>query len=325
MLDEILGGVLGIVQGFLLLMFIMFILDQYFLYTNIPPDDNEFGFLRTFWTALDGSNIGQFIQTVAIPALITIFGFLIPDAGEGRLRQVMAAGREGGRPPPGGSRAVITPGDSARPCLADCSRRTRSRRPRGRSSAPASSATGDPPRVGRIVEVEAYIGEADRASHARMGPTARNRVMFGPPGVAYVYLVYGMHHCLNVVTEPDGRPAAVLIRAVEPLDGVDAMRAAREALRQDRRPRPGRPAGRRPGPRLPRRSTSTARAPGIDLCDPASPLRLEARPAGEPAPAIEATPRVGIAYAGEPWVSVPWRFVADRQPGAQPPPARRTA
>ncbi len=85
-------------------------------------------------------------------------------------------------------------------------------------------------RVGRIVEVEAYIGEDDLASHARFGPTDRNRVMYGPPGTAYVYLVYGMHHCLNVVTEPTGRPAALLVRAVEPLDGVDAMRAAREAL-----------------------------------------------------------------------------------------------
>jgi uncharacterized membrane protein required for colicin V production len=77
--DEILGGVLGVVQGFLLLMFILFILDQYYLYTNIPPDDDELGFLRTFWTSLDGSNIGQFMQVTAIPALIAIFGFLIPE------------------------------------------------------------------------------------------------------------------------------------------------------------------------------------------------------------------------------------------------------
>ena len=77
-LDEILGGVLGIVQGFLLLMFVTFILDQYFLYTSIPPDDDEFEILRTFWNAVDTSNIGQFIQTTAIPALIAIFGFLIP-------------------------------------------------------------------------------------------------------------------------------------------------------------------------------------------------------------------------------------------------------
>ncbi len=77
-IDEILGGVLGVVQGFLLLMFLLFILDQYYLYTSIPPDDDEFAFLRTLFTQLDGSNIGQFIQTVAIPALIAVFGFLIP-------------------------------------------------------------------------------------------------------------------------------------------------------------------------------------------------------------------------------------------------------
>src|SRR5690349_12389402 len=75
-------------------------------------------------------------------------------------------------------------------------------------------------RVGRIVEVEAYIGEDDRASHARFGTTDRNRVMYGPPGRAYVYLVYGMHDCLNIVTEPEGSPAALLVRAVAPIDGV---------------------------------------------------------------------------------------------------------
>ena len=83
-------------------------------------------------------------------------------------------------------------------------------------------------RVGRIVELEAYIGEHDRASHARFGRTDRNRVMYGPPGRAYVYLVYGMHDCLNIVTEPEGSPAALLVRAVDPLDGVAAMRDARE-------------------------------------------------------------------------------------------------
>ncbi|HLY12738.1 MAG TPA: DNA-3-methyladenine glycosylase, partial [Candidatus Limnocylindrales bacterium] len=85
----------------------------------------------------------------------------------------------------------------------------------------------DGPRVGRIVEVEAYLGPGDRASHARFGETPRSRPMFGQAGQAYVYLVYGMYHCLNVVTGPVGVPHAVLIRAVEPLEGVVAIRAAR--------------------------------------------------------------------------------------------------
>ena len=78
---------------------------------------------------------------------------------------------------------------------------------------------GAPTRVARIVEVEAYLGERDAASHARRGPTPRASIMFGPPGVLYVYLVYGMHHCMNVVTEADGTAGAVLIRGAQPLAG----------------------------------------------------------------------------------------------------------
>jgi DNA-3-methyladenine glycosylase len=74
--------------------------------------------------------------------------------------------------------------------------------------------------AGRITEVEAYIGEDDRASHASPGPTARNAPMYGLPGYTYVYLIYGVHHCLNVVTEREGFPAAILIRAIEPLEGL---------------------------------------------------------------------------------------------------------
>lgn len=145
--------------------------------------------------------------------------------------------------------------------------------------------------------------------------------MFGPPGIAYVYLVYGMHHCLNVVTEPDSRPAALLIRAVEPVEGVALMRAAREAMRTRRAGpgariwRPIKAARLAAGPGLVARAFDVDRRhAGLDLCDPASSLRLEARPPDEPEPDVRTTPRIGVANAGEPWASVPWRFVVAGSP-----------
>jgi len=187
--------------------------------------------------------------------------------------------------------------------------------------------------VGRIVEVEAYIGEDDRASHARFGRTARNAVMYGPPGIAYVYLVYGMHECLNVVTEVEGRPAAVLIRAVEPLDGVALMRQARIARTRRRGPpQPERdaasdrraerlaelPASRLgSGPGLLAAAFDITRADtGRDLLDPGSTLRLES---GAPPARVVATPRVGIGYAAEPWRGKPWRLIDPTSPAISGP------
>jgi DNA-3-methyladenine glycosylase len=151
--------------------------------------------------------------------------------------------------------------------------------------------------------------------------------MSGPPGVAYVYLVYGMYDCLNVVAEPAGRASAVLIRAVEPLVGIELMRADR--LVADRRRRAARTEvgataavrrlERTPDHRLASGPGLVAAAfgidtawTGIDLCDPASPLRLE-RDRADPEDRIAAEgttfgPRVGVAYAGDDWAARPWRF-----------------
>jgi DNA-3-methyladenine glycosylase len=147
--------------------------------------------------------------------------------------------------------------------------------------------------------------------------------MWGPPGTAYVYLVYGMYDCLNVVTEPIDSPAAVLVRAVEPIEGETAMRAARIGglARRRRLQTAGIDRERDRIARLP--SVDLARGPGlvaaafsidraatgIDLLDPASPLRLEPPDPADRPPEPAWTPRIGIAYAGEPWVSWPWRLI----------------
>lgn len=192
---------------------------------------------------------------------------------------------------------------------------------------------GDLVRAGRIVEVEAYIGRDDRACHARFGPTARNGVMFGPPGRAYVYRVYGMYDCLNLVTEQEGVPAAVLVRAVDPLVGLEAMRRARALVVAGRH--------RWPPERVAQELRRVERIPperlaagpglvgavfeldpswsGLDLCRRGSPLRLHARPVDEPEPAVAVGPRVGVDYADEPWRSVPWRFAIAGHPAVSLP------
>lgn len=148
----------------------------------------------------------------------------------------------------------------------------------------------------RIVETEAYVGEHDLACHAARGRTARTEVLFGPPGLAYVYLIYGMYHCLNVVTGPEGRAAAVLLRAAEPLvPGLAAM----------------------DGPGKLCRALAIDRGFNrVDLCDPASPLRLEE---GDGRPVrIARGPRVGVDYAGV-WAAKPYRFMIAGSPfGSRP-------
>ncbi len=151
---------------------------------------------------------------------------------------------------------------------------------------------------GRIVEVEAYIGEDDQACHAHPGLTKRNAPMYGPPGHAYVYLIYGMHHCLNVVTEQEGFPAAVLIRALEPLEGIEEMRIRRGG-------RPDLPLTSGPA-RLCQAMGIDRRFDATDLCAPDALLFLE-RDATIPSDTILTSPRIGVR-GDDGAVSIPWRF-----------------
>ena len=150
--------------------------------------------------------------------------------------------------------------------------------------------------AGKIVETEAYVGPHDLACHASKGHTPRTSVMFGPPGRAYVYMIYGFYFCLNVVTEPTGYAAAVLIRGLEPLEGFDLMRRLRHN---------------------PERDTNIASGPG-KLCMAMSidkglngedllgqtlwieDSKLDAGP-------VLSSPRIGVDYAGE-YKDKPWRF-----------------
>jgi DNA-3-methyladenine glycosylase len=160
--------------------------------------------------------------------------------------------------------------------------------------------------AGRVVEVEAYVGEEDQASHASCGRTRRNAPMYGPPGHAYVYFIYGMHHCLNFVTGREGYPAAVLIRALEPLEGIEEMRA-RRGDRPDVQLTSG-PA------RLCQALEIDRRFDGADLCAPDALLFLE-EDAPIPDRAVVTGPRVGVR-GDEVAVSVPWRLYVRDNPHA---------
>jgi DNA-3-methyladenine glycosylase len=149
--------------------------------------------------------------------------------------------------------------------------------------------------AGRVVEAEAYRGPEDRAAHSYGGRrTARTEAMWGPPGHAYVFFVYGMHHHVNLVTTKEGAPHAVLLRAVEPIEGVALMAARRRKKPTDRDLTNG------PG-KLCVAFAIDRRAYGADLCRGA--LFLADGPRGP----VARSPRVGIDYAGE-WVTRPWRF-----------------
>jgi DNA-3-methyladenine glycosylase len=153
---------------------------------------------------------------------------------------------------------------------------------------------------GRIVEVEAYRGADDPASHAFRGPTPRTAVMFGPAGHAYVYFTYGMHHCLNLVTGSAGRASAVLVRALEPVEGMELMRERRGIDALERLA---------PGPGCVTQALGLDRTHnGLDLVR--GPLYLDAMPARRHGLPIAAGPRIGIRLAR----TRPWRFYLDGHP-----------
>ncbi len=138
--------------------------------------------------------------------------------------------------------------------------------------------------AGLVVETEAYLGPHDLAAHSSKGRTPRNAVMFGPPGHAYVYMIYGIHHCLNAVTDVEGHAAAVLIRALEPVAGIETSTR---------------------GPGLLCRALGIDRAHnGLDLTG--DELFFAAKDPAEPLEVV-AAPRIGVDYAGA-WAALPLRF-----------------
>lgn len=156
--------------------------------------------------------------------------------------------------------------------------------------------------AGRIVEVEAYFGEKDPAAHAYIGRTARNAVLFGPPGVAYVYFIYGMYYCLNVSCEPDGLAGCILIRALEPVEGLATMAKLRKL------PPSPKPQLLTSGPGRLCQALDITREThnGLDVTKLSSDLRIEDD--GYEPENIRVTPRIGIRQAAE----LPARFLIDK-------------
>jgi len=170
----------------------------------------------------------------------------------------------------------------------------------------------------RIVEVEAYLGENDPAAHSAAGNTARTSVLFGPPGHAYVYFIYGNHYCLNVSCEPEGRAGGVLFRALEPLSGIETMAHARSLEIHGPKDLAKLTSG--PGRLCEAFAITRARDNGCDLTSAASSLWIgktigekmgeEIGDEGTRALSIRTSPRIGITKA----VDKPWRYYLDGNP-----------
>jgi DNA-3-methyladenine glycosylase len=156
--------------------------------------------------------------------------------------------------------------------------------------------------AGIILETEAYQGEEDLGCHASHGRTPRTEIMYGPPGHAYIYFTYGMHWLLNTVTCAEGCPAAVLLRSIQPIEGMEAMAHNRPNLAYQPHWLDG-PA------KLTQALALDGLLNGIDLCDADGELFIEP---GDPVLSgqIVIGPRVGLFTVPEPWKSIPWRFIA---------------
>jgi len=157
---------------------------------------------------------------------------------------------------------------------------------------------------GIILETEAYRGEEDLACHCRAGRTPRTEIMYGPAGRAYIYLIYGMYWLLNLVTEIEGSPGAVLIRAIAPQEGKKAI-----SLRRKNQPQKAWTDG--PG-KLCIALGITGELNGIDTCADGAGIFIENEPGLDPG-LITTSPRVGLESVPEPWRSIPWRFVVNYQ------------
>ena len=157
---------------------------------------------------------------------------------------------------------------------------------------------------GVIMETEAYRGQEDLACHARVGKTPRTEIMFGPPGRTYIYFVYGMHWLLNFVTEDDGFPGAVLIRAIIPKEGLDIISRRRNG--QPKKQWTNGPA------KICQAMNIDNQLNGINISARNAQVYVE-NGVGIKSELIQASPRVGLNAVPEPWRSIPWRFKLDPQ------------